>query len=136
MLIQVALQDILGTKIIAENESLVDHGDGGEMNQSAKDEVNIAKYPGLLLDFSADDVAYWIACGASDCQHHNGPFDMSYRHFSSGKPARYCSQNFSLGQKPMVRNTRESGYCIHHKQDQFTVMFVNCFLLKMSHILL
>ncbi len=67
-----------GVEIIAENESLVDHGDGGEMNQSAKDEVNIAKDPGLWLNFSADDVAYFIVCGPSDYQHHNVPFDKSY----------------------------------------------------------
>ena len=29
----------------------------------------------------------------------------------------------------MVRNSRESD-CIHHQQDQFIVLFVNCFLLK------
>ena len=46
-------------EIITENESLVCHGDGGEIIQSAKEEVNIAKDPGLWLDFSADDVAYW-----------------------------------------------------------------------------
>ena len=34
------------------------HSDGGEMILSAKDEVNIAKDPGLWLDFSADDEAY------------------------------------------------------------------------------
>ncbi len=77
----------------------MDHGDGGEMNQSAKDEVNTAKYPGLWLDLSAADVAYWIACGPSDCQHHIGPFDKSCRHFSSGKPARYCSQKRFVGTK-------------------------------------
>ena len=53
MLMQVALLHS-GVQIIAENESLVGHGDGGEMIQSAKDEVNIGKYPGLWLDFSAD----------------------------------------------------------------------------------
>ena len=36
----------------------------------------------------------------------------------------------------MVRNTRESGYCINHRQDQIIVLLVNCLLLKMSHILL
>ena len=36
-----------GVKIIAENESLVGHGDGDEMIQSAQDEVNIAKDLGL-----------------------------------------------------------------------------------------
>ena len=36
----------------------------------------------------------------------------------------------------MVRNARESGYCLHHQQDQFIVLFVNCLLLKISHILL
>ena len=38
------------------DESLVGHGDGGEMIHSAKDEVNIANDPGMWLDFSADDV--------------------------------------------------------------------------------
>ena len=72
----------------------MDHGGGDENNLSAKDEVNhnVAKDPGLWLDFSADGVAYWIACGPSDCQHHNGLFDKSNRHFSSGKPVRYCLQ--------------------------------------------
>ena len=36
-----------GVEIIAENESLVGHGDGGEIIQSGKDEVNIAKDPWL-----------------------------------------------------------------------------------------
>ena len=36
----------------------------------------------------------------------------------------------------MVRNTRASGNCIHHQQDQFIVLFVNCLLLKISLILL
>lgn len=69
-------------------------GDGGESNLFTKDEVNhnVAKDPGLWLDLSVDDVAYWIACGPSDCQHHIGPFDKSNRHFSSGKPVRYCLQ--------------------------------------------
>ena len=66
------------------NESLVTHSD--EIIQCANDEVNIAKDPGLWLDFSADGVAYWNARGPSDCQHHNEPFNKSYRHFSSGQP--------------------------------------------------
>ena len=33
----------------------------------------------------------------------------------------------------MVRNTMRM---IHHQQDQFNVLFVNCLLLKFSHILL
>ena len=83
-----------GAEIIAENESLVDYGDGGEIILSAKDEVNhnVAKDPLLWLDFSDDDVAHWIICGPNDCQYHNGLFDKSYQHFSSGKPVRYCSQ--------------------------------------------
>ena len=96
-------------EIIAENICLLGHCDGGEMIQSAKDEVNIAKEPGLWFDFSVDDVVYWTACGASDCQLHNRPFNKPYRH---GKPVRYYSQKFWLGQKPKVRNTR-GGYCIH-----------------------
>ena len=62
------------------------------MIQSAKDKVNIVKDPGLWLDLSADDVAYWTTYGPSDCQYHNGPFDMFYRHFGRGKPVRNCSQ--------------------------------------------
>ena len=77
----------------------MDHDDGGEMIQSAKDDVNIAKEPGFWLDFSADDVAYWTACGASDCQHHNGIFDKSYKHFGSGKPVRYCLRKHFVGTK-------------------------------------
>ena len=34
----------------------------------------------------------------------------------------------------MVRNTNKSGYCIHHQQDQFIVLFVICLLLKISRI--
>ena len=76
-------------------------GDGDENNLSAKDEVNhnVAKDPGLWLDFSADDVAYLIVCGPSDCQHHYGPFDKSNRHFSSGKSVRYCLQKLFLETK-------------------------------------
>ena len=122
-------------ELTAENESLVGHGDGGEMIQSAKDEINMAKDPWLWLDFSADDLAYWNACGSSDCQHHNRTFDKSYRHFSSRKSVRYCLPKLFWGQNPMVRNTRESSYCIHHQQDHI-VLFVNCLLLNISHILL
>ena len=56
-----------GFEIIAENESLVGHGNVGEMIQPAKGKVNIAKYPGLWLDFSADGIVYWTAFGPSDC---------------------------------------------------------------------
>ena len=75
------------------------HGDDGEMIQSTKDEVDIAKDLELWLDISADDVAYWTVCGPSDCQHHNGTFDKSYRHFSSGKPVRYCLQKLVVETK-------------------------------------
>ena len=78
-----------GVEIVAGNESLVGHGGGGEMIHSAKDEVNIAKDPGLWLDISADDVAYWTACGPSDCQQH----------FGSGKPVRNCLQKLFVGTK-------------------------------------
>ena len=54
-------------EIMAEKESLVCHGNGGEIIQSAKDEVNIAKDPGLWLDFSAVDVACWTTCGPGNC---------------------------------------------------------------------
>ena len=61
--------------------------------QSAEDdEVNKAIHPGLWIDLSTDDVAYWVDCGPSDCQHHDGLFDKSCRTFAMGKPSRYCSQ--------------------------------------------
>ena len=108
------------------------HGDGGEIIQSAKDEVNTAKDSGLWPDFSADNVAYWASCGPSNCQHHNGPFDKSYRHFSSDKPVRYCSQKRFVGTKANgEKYKRESGYYIQHQQDQLIVL-----LLNISHNLL
>jgi len=113
----------------------VSHGD--EMIQSANDEVNIAKDPGLWLDFSVDGVAYWNAREPSDCQHHNELFNKSYRYFSSGQPVRYCSQKYFVGTKANgEKYERESGYCIHHHQDQFIVLFVSYLALNISHILL
>ncbi|XP_076319744.1 uncharacterized protein LOC143230314 [Tachypleus tridentatus] len=46
--------------ITAENENLLDYG---KMLQSTKDEETKAKDPEFWLNFSADDVAYWIVCG-------------------------------------------------------------------------
>jgi len=74
------------------NQSLVSHGD--ETIQSANYEVNISKDSGLWLDFYADGVAYWNAR-----QHHNEPFNKSYRHFSSDQPVRYCSQKHFVDTK-------------------------------------
>lgn len=45
-------------------------------------------------------------------------------------------KKFSLAQNPMVSNIKESGYCIHHQQGQFTVLFVNFLPLKIPRILL
>ena len=36
----------------------------------------------------------------------------------------------------MKLESSSCGYCIYHQQDQFIVLFVNCLLLKISHILL
>ena len=44
-------------------------------------------------------MAYLTACGPSDCQHHNRPFDKSYQNFGNGKPVRYCSQKYFVGKK-------------------------------------
>ena len=55
------------------------------------DEINKAIDPRLRIDFSADDVAYLID-RPTDFQHHDGPFDKSFRTFAKGKPTRYCSQ--------------------------------------------
>ncbi|XP_076362388.1 uncharacterized protein LOC143253073 [Tachypleus tridentatus] len=82
-------------EIAAENENLLDYG---KMLQCTKDEETKAKDQGLWLDYSADDVAYWVACGPTDCQHHNRPFDKFCWTFNSGKPVSYCLQKlfFSL----------------------------------------
>jgi len=84
----------------------------------------------LWLDFSTDGLAYWNARGPSDCQHHNEPFNKSYRHFSSGQLVICCSQHHSVGTKANGEKY-DSGYCIHHQQNQF-----NCLLLNIYHILL
>ena len=46
-------------------------------------------------------MAYWTTCGTSDCQHHNGPFDKSYRHFGMANEYDTVRRNILLGQKPM-----------------------------------
>ncbi|XP_076347702.1 uncharacterized protein LOC143245347 [Tachypleus tridentatus] len=58
-------------EIIAKNENLLDFD---KILQSSKDEETTSNDPGLWLHFSADDVAYWIACGLPDYQHHIRPF--------------------------------------------------------------
>lgn len=75
----------------------MDHDDVADIILSAKIEVihNVAKDPGLWLDLSDDDVAHCIACGLSDCQHYNGQFYKSHRHFSSAKLIRDKSWNIS-----------------------------------------
>lgn len=70
-----------------------------EFRELTKDEMNKAKDPGLWDEFYGDDVTYWVACGRSECQHHNGPFDKSCRNFISGKPKRYRSQKIFFGIK-------------------------------------
>ena len=47
-------------------------------------------------------MAYWNARRPSDCQHYNGPFDKSYRHFSGGQPVKYCSQKHFVGTEVIV----------------------------------
>ena len=84
-----------GVEIIAGNESLVGQGDGSEMIQSAKDEVNVAKDPRLWLDSL---LMTWLIALLVD-PVTNGPFDKSYRYFGSGKPVRCCSQKLFVGTK-------------------------------------
>lgn len=69
-----------GVEITAENQNIVNLGDGAEIILSAKDEVNpnVATDLGLWLSFSAAVKAYWTAFEPSDCQHHNGLFNKSY----------------------------------------------------------
>ena len=103
---------------------------------SEKDEVNIVKDPGLWLDFSTDDVAYWTACGPVDCQKHNGPFDKSHLLFCSSKPVRYCSQKRFVGTKANVEKYKREWLLYSPSTGSVYVLFVNCLLLKISHILL
>ena len=42
------------------------------------DKINKSIDPGLWIDFSTDDVVYWVYCGPTDCQRHDGPFDKSW----------------------------------------------------------
>ena len=104
------------------------------MIQSAKDEVNVAKDSGLWLDFSADDVAYWTAFGPSDCQHHNVHLTSLTGISVVAKRHNTVHRNFLLEQNPMVRNARESGYCIHRQQDHCLVC--KLFAPERSHIVL
>ncbi|XP_065650991.1 uncharacterized protein LOC136079198 [Hydra vulgaris] len=48
-------------------------------NRDENDKINQAIDPGLWIDFSAYDVAYWVDCGPTNCQHHFVPFDKSCR---------------------------------------------------------
>ncbi|CAM5082910.1 unnamed protein product, partial [Eretmochelys imbricata] len=60
---------------------------------------NRKKDPGMWVDFSTDDVAYWIDRGPNDCQHHTGPFEKSCWTFTNGKQTRYCPQKIFFGMK-------------------------------------
>ncbi|CAM4482910.1 unnamed protein product, partial [Lepidochelys kempii] len=60
---------------------------------------NRKKDPGMWVDFSTDDVAYWIDRGPNDCQHHTGPFEKSRWTFTNGKQTRYCPQKIFFGMK-------------------------------------
>ena len=48
----------------------VDNNDNEMMLSLNKENYNLAKDPGLRLDFSSNNVAYWLSYGPSDCQHH------------------------------------------------------------------
>ena len=67
--------------------------------QSAEDDkINKAVDPGSpWIHLSTDGVAYWLDCGPTDCQHHDGPFDKSWGTFAKGIPTRYCSQKLFYG---------------------------------------
>ena len=73
--------------------------DDDTFESAEDDEINKAIKPGLWIDFSTDEVAYWIGCLPTDSQHHNSPFDKSCRYFAEGKPARCCSQKLFYGIK-------------------------------------
>lgn len=98
------------------------------MIQFAKDECN--KRSRVVLDFTNGDT-HRTACGPGDCQHITlGHFDKYYLHFGC------CSQTFFSGKKPIMRNTRQSGYCIHYSQVQFIILFANHLLQNIPQILL
>jgi len=98
--------------------------------------TNIAKDPGLWLDFYADEVAFWTARRPSDCQHHTGAFDKSYRHFYSSKPVRYCSQKRSVGTNANVEKYKIEWLLYSQSTGSVCVLFLNYLLLNVSHILL
>ena len=85
------------TSVIASEQSR-------ELNEMSKDEMNKANDPGLWDEFHSADGTYWVGCGPSECQHHNGPFTKSCRNFSSGKPKRYCTQKIFFGVKANVEH--------------------------------
>ena len=85
-----------GVEIIAENESLVGHSDGGEMIQSAKDEVNTAKDPGLCWISLLMTWLIGLLVDTVTVNTTNRPFGKSYRHYVVANVVR---RNFLLGQK-------------------------------------
>lgn len=46
---------------------------------------------GLWGDLSKDDILFWLEKGPSECQHSNGSFEKSKKHFP--KHDRYCSKS-------------------------------------------
>lgn len=90
----------LDTALVLENEICGDPLQSAEDDYKDEDDkINQAVDPGLWIDFSADDVAYWVDSGPNNCQHHYGPFDKSCRIYAEGKITRYCSQKLFYGTK-------------------------------------
>ena len=65
----------------------------------AVENKNCSSDPGKWVDFTDDDVNYWINRGSSVCQNHSGPFEQSRRYYDAESRARYCSKSTFLGKK-------------------------------------
>ncbi|XP_065664784.1 zinc finger MYM-type protein 5-like [Hydra vulgaris] len=64
-------------------------------DKDENDKINQAIDPGLWIDFSAYDMAYWVDCGPTNCQHHFGPFNKSCRIYAGGKKTSFVPKNNS-----------------------------------------
>ena len=126
-----SFQKNLEINVISEDDTFVSQCSDSEITSSATEEVNMAKDPGLWLDFSSHDVDYWIASGPSDCQNHNGPFDKSCRHFLKGKPVRYCSQKLFIGKKANGEVYKRQ--CLLYSQSKGSVYCFVCKLFAPKH---
>ncbi|EMP36294.1 hypothetical protein UY3_06509 [Chelonia mydas] len=90
------------TDIVLEGVDVLETEPAHAVNNSRKD-------PGMRVDFSTDDVAYWIDRGQNDCQHHIRPFEKSHLTFTKGKQTRH----FSGSSRVSLYSQKEKEYLWH-----------------------